>query len=281
MTAGRGGVVFAQAAAAAGARTGFPGRRGGGPAREARARFCRAIWARTGARRLPSGRELDAALSGLPAGELEWLCEESPLGPLYLLPTRPFVSALARALRKLGARRVLEVAAGDGFLARALGRAAPDLAVWASDTGAWERPQARMNAAERRALAGRAVPGLRLGEGVLRLGARAAVRRTRPDVVLVSWLPPGLLLDQLVRLPVRYVLEIGAGSGITASAWSWRYRHEFLEGPIEATARCRLDVRPARALHSRVTLYYGRAHPDFAVERVARGDWLWQFRPRG
>jgi len=83
----------------------------------------------------------------------------------------------------------------------------------------------------------------------------------------------------MVRAPVRYVLEIGAKDGVTPGAWSWRFAHEFCE-EIERSARCRLDERPRRTLHSRVTLYYGARHPEHACERVRPGDWLWQFRPQ-
>jgi len=109
--------------------------------------------------------------------------------------------------------------------------------------------------------------------------ALAAIRRMRPDLVLACWLPPGNLLSRLIRAPVRHVLEIGAKDGATPGAWNWRFAHQFCE-ELERRARCRLDERPARTLHSRVTLYFGRSHPEFAVERVRKGDWLWQFRPR-
>jgi hypothetical protein len=236
------------------------------------------LWARSGARRIPSTRALDAALERLRIGELFQICELDARGPLYLLPTLELVRALAGRIRSLGARRVLEVAAGDGFLSAALRQAAPGLRIVASDSGAWTDPRARMSARERREFHGTAVPGVRLGTSVLRLDALAAIRTTRPDLVLASWLPPGRLLDRLIRAPVRYVLEIGAKDGVTPGAWSWRFAHEFCED-IERSARCRLDERPRRMLHSRATLYYGGRHPEHACERVRPGDWLWQFRP--
>jgi hypothetical protein len=114
---------------------------------------------------------------------------------------------------------------------------------------------------------------------VLRLDALAAIQRVKPDLVLASWLPPGhRLLERLIRAPVRHVLEIGAKGGVTPGAWSWRYAHDFCE-ELEARARCRLDERPRRELHSRVTLYFGARHPEHACERVRPGDWLWQFKP--
>ena len=174
---------------------------------------------------------------------------------------------------------MLEVAAGDGFLSSALRKAAPQMEVIASDSFAWVDPRARMSAREKRELAGKQVPGVRPGRDVLRLDALAAIRRTRPQLVLACWLPPDTLLERLIRAPVRHVLEIGAKDGVTPGAWSWRYAHEFCE-ELEENARCRLDERPRRALHSRVTLYYGASHPEHACERVRRGDWLWQFRPR-
>jgi hypothetical protein len=225
---------------------------------------------------VPALAALDRALSALPRGALARICELNPRGPIYFIPTRPFLRALARQIRALGARRVHEVAAGDGLLARSLAAEAPDLIVTASDPGAWERPQARMNAAERREHRGKSVPGLALGAGVTRRQPLAAIRAARPDLVLASWLPPGPLLARIIRAPVRHVLEIGAGSGITGDIACWRFAHEFLEGPLERLARCRLDERPSDALHTRVTLYQGAAHEEFAEER----HWLGALRPR-
>ncbi len=269
-----------RAGLAADARAGFPGRRGGARRIAARAAFARAIWTRTGERKVPTEVELDRALSALTAEDLEFVCELAPLGPLYFLPTRRFVRALVTTLRTLGARRVLEIGAGDGLLSRALRKAAPELTVIASDSGAWERPEARMNAADKREHRGRDVPGLRLEADVQRLDALPAIARHRPDVVLAAWLPPGDLLDALIRTKVRYVLELGAPGGATPSAYSWRFAHDFLDGPIETSARCRLDLRPQQTLHSRVTAYFGARHPEHAEEPVSKGDWLYQFRPR-
>ena len=83
------------------------------------------------------------------------------------------------------------------------------------------------------------------------------------------------LLDSLIRAPVRHVLDIGAGSGVTGDVRSWRFAHEFLEGPLERTARCRLDARPQRALATRVTLYFGKASEEHYEERIGPGHLLW------
>jgi hypothetical protein len=248
------------------ARAGFPSRGGGARAIRARAALARLLWDASGRRRLPPAAALDRALSDLPRGELEWMCEFTPLGPLYLLPTKPFLRALARTIRACGARRALEVAAGDGQLGAALAAIAPDLEVVRTDSGAWEKPSARMSAKERRALRRVPVSGLRPGAGVERLDAREAIAKHRPDLVLASWLPPGPLLADVIRSPVRHVLEIGAGSGITGDISCWRFAHEFCEGKVADLARCRLDERPAQATHTRVTLYFGAVHEQFAEE---------------
>jgi hypothetical protein len=219
-----------------------------------RAAAARLLWNESGDRRVPSAAAFDRAVSALPRGELEEICELSPFGPIYFIPTPPFLRALSQRIRSRGAHRVLEVAAGDGHLARALSAYAPDLRVVASDSGRWERPEARMSARDRRKLRGRAVSGIRLGRGVARLEARAAIRKLRPDLVLACWLPPGPLLGRVLRAAPCDVIEIGAGSGITGDISCWGYEHDFLED-LDVLGRCRLDERPLTKLHTRVTLY--------------------------
>ncbi len=252
----------------------------GAPKAAVRSSLQRLLWDRDCERRLPTTRALDRALQALPAGSLWRRCETAPAGPLYFLPTREWIAALGAECARLG-RRVLEVGAGDGFVSRCLRAARPGLEVIATDSGAWERAPARMTAREASSPLGRRVRGLKLGSDVLRLDAVAAVRRFRPDVVLAIWLPPGPLLSRLVAAPCRYVIEVGAAGGVTAAGqWDWRFSHELLDGPLETRARCRLDARPKSKLHTTATLYYGRRHPDFAVERPRPGDWLYQFKPR-
>ncbi len=211
----------------------------------------RLLWDSQGARRIPTAAAFDRAVSRLPRGELPRHCEFNPWAPIYLIPTRPFLRALARAIRETGARRVLEVAAGDGHLARSLALVAPDLRISATDSGAWERPQARMNKEERRKLRGQQVAGLLLGEGVQRMEALEAIRRHRPDLVLACWLPPGRLLARIARA-APLLLEIGSGGGVTGAVL--RRPHRRLD-ELEALARCRLDDRPGARLHTRITLF--------------------------
>ena len=211
------------------------------------------LWNASGERRMPSAAAFDRAAARLPRGALGRLCEFNPFTPVYLIPTTQFIKALARQIRACKAKRVLEIAAGDGHLSRCLQRAAPDLRVTATDSGAWEKPTARMSPAERRALRGKAVAGLAPGPGVLRLEAIEAIRDLEPQLVICSWLPPGPLLMKVIRAAPQ-VLEIGAGSGITGDIRAWRYEHDFLD-ELEALGRCRLDERPREKLHTRVTLY--------------------------
>jgi hypothetical protein len=213
----------------------------------------RLLWDASGRRGVPRAADFDRAAARLPRGMLFRICELNPHGPIYLIPTPPFLRALARRIRASGARNVLEVAAGDGHLARSLQEISPDLRVLATDSGAWTRPRARMSPRERRAFRDRDVKGLPPGPDVLRLDAVHAIRTLRPDLVLASWTPPGPLLGRVVRA-APLVLEIGAGSGITGDIRCWRYPHEFCED-LDALGRCRLDERPAQGLHTRVTLY--------------------------
>lgn len=217
----------------------------------------RLLWRRDGARRIPSAPAFDRLVSSLPPGVLWRTCELNRHGPVYLIPTLPFLRGVARLIRSFGARRVVEVAAGDGHFARSLKKVAPDLRITATDSGAWERPQARMSPVERRRYRGKQVAGLAPGDDVLRMDALDAIRRLRPDLVLACWIPPGPLLGRLVRAAPA-VLEIGAGSGITGDIRCWRYPHEFRED-LDALGRCRLDERPRRRLHTRVTLYFRTA----------------------
>jgi len=267
----------ARAALAADAHAGFPTRGGGARRIAARAALSRALWGADGARKLPGRDELDAALHGVTAADLEWVCELAPLGPLYFLPTVEGIAALGAGIVGLGVRRVLEVAAGDGFVAACL--RAHGIDAIATDSGAWADPQARMSEAERKDLAGVEVPGVRMGAEVELREALDAIAVHTPELVIAAWLPPGDLLDRLIRAPVAYVLDVGATGGATPGAWTWRFAHDFWEGPEANDNRCRLDLRPRRGTHTRVTLYFGAAHDEHFEEKPRRGDWLWQFRP--
>lgn len=238
--------------------------------RAAREALARVLWTEQGDRRLPSERALVAALSRCRADDVWWVCETSSAGPVYLLPTREWVGALARFLARQRVRSVLEIGAGDGFLATCLAQACPRVRVTATDTGAWARPAGRMTDADRVELAGVPLAGIAAGPQVLRMSAARAVERFRPDLVLVSWAPPGLLVERAIRAPARLVLDIGVDGDVCGNGMhTWRFAKDFLEGPLETRALCRLDARPRHERHTRVTLYYGAAHPRWTPPRRA------------
>lgn len=243
-----------------------------------RARLESVIRDEKGARRLPAERALVEALEACDERDVWWTCEMSSHGPVYLLPTREWMRALVRWLRGRGVRRILEVAAGDGFLSDCLAAAAPEIEVRACDDASWEQARARMSAAERRALAGMRVPGLGLGARVERMDAVKAVRKHRPDLVIVSWAPPGDLVARLIRSPVRDVLEVGTdGDHCGGGPETLRFATEFLEGAVERRALCRLDSRPSRERSTRLTLYAGREHPEHAALRRGRREGAVEF----
>jgi hypothetical protein len=226
------------------------------------------LWDARGGRRLPGNTRLQRAIDACARGDVWSICELNDTGPIYLLPTREWIRALAKYIDTLRVRTVLEVAAGDGFLSRCLAVERPKLRVIATDDGSWERANARMNARERHVYAGRAVPGLALGNNVQRLTAQRAVQRYRPDLVLVSWAPPGRLVERAIRGPCKYVLDIGAeGDECGSGPRLWRSAQDFVEGPVEELAWCRLDERSSEPRRTRVTLYYGARHPAVRKRR--------------
>lgn len=235
----------------------------------ARQRLAAVLWDDSGARRLPSERALVEAIEACDPRDVWWVCESSSAGPVYLLPTREWVKALARFVDETGAKKVLEVAAGDGFLAACLRRARPQLEVIATDDQSWAKPAARMNAADRRAYRGVDFAGIRPAAAAIvveKLGAVAAVKKHRPDLVVVSWAPPGTLVERVIRAPSRLVLDISVDGDVCGNGQrTWRFEKDFLEGPLEARALCRLDARPGAGRQSRFTLYYGARHPQHGV----------------
>jgi hypothetical protein len=233
----------------------------------ARAALVEVLWAPGGARRLPRERELVRAIEACDRRDLWWVCEANSAGPVYLLPTREWIDALAAVIDALKVRRVLEVAAGDGFLALCLKQARPRLVVQAADDHSWARPGRRQNARDRRELRGVPLAGIAIGAHVQRASVTHAVRAHRPDLVLVSWAPPGLLVERAIRGPCRFVLDLSVDGDVCGNGMrTWRFHKEMLDGPIEARALCRLDVQPTRERHTRATLYYGARHREFGVD---------------
>jgi hypothetical protein len=239
--------------------------------RRAREALARAIWDDEGNRRIVPERVLVEAIEACEPRDVWWVCESSSAGPVYFLPTREWLRAFSKLIDELGAKTIVEVAAGDGFLSAAAARARPDVRFIATDSGAWRNPARRMSNADRREFAGIDFAGIRSGANVVRMAATTAVKRFRPDLVVVAWAPPGTLVDRVIRAPSRFVLDISVDGDVCGNGMrTWRFEKEFLSGPIEDRALCRLDTRPSIERKTRVTLYYGARHPQHGVNVTRR-----------
>ena len=234
--------------------------------RAARAALVGVLWDARGRRRLPREQELADALDACAPGDVWWVCEANSAGPLYLLPTREWLTALAKYVDELGAKKVLEIGAGDGFLSTILQRRRPNLKVRATDDFSWTRAGGRMTAADRREFGDTRFAGIQPLPIVEKRAAVATIEQWRPDLVLVSWAPPGTLVERAIRAPSRFVLDISVDGDVCGNGErTWRFEKEFVEGPIETRALCRLDESPHASRATRATLYYGRRHELFAV----------------
>ena len=193
-----------------------------------------------------------------------WVCEANSAGPVYLLPSREWIAALARYLDSLGVRRVLELGAGDGFLAACLAKAMPKWEIIACDNFSWRLAQTRMSAADRKRYRNVDFAGLLPGANVQK-GSIEAIARYKPDIVIVSWAPPGFLVERAIRSEhAKLVLDIGVDGDVCGNGdKTWRFNKDFVEGPVETRALCRLDTHPKRQRKTRVTLYYGRGHGGY------------------
>jgi hypothetical protein len=234
--------------------------------RAARAALVDVLWDARGRRRLPRERELADAIDACAKGDLWWVCEANSAGPLYLLPTREWLTALARFVDDSGAKKVLEIGAGDGFLATILQRRRPQVQVRATDDFSWTKPSGRMTAADRREFGDTRFSGIQPLPIVEKRAAVATIAQWKPELVIVSWAPPGTLVERAIRAPSRLVLDISVDGDVCGNgAATWRFEKDFLDGPLEQRALCRLDESPHESRATRATLYYGRRHELFAV----------------
>jgi len=121
---------------------------------------------------------------------------------IYCFYSRELVAALARLV---GDRPCLEIAAGDGTLARFL--AAAGVAVAATDDQSWDRQ-------------------ISYPAEVEKVDARAALARHAPRAVICSWPPPGNDFERSVFLAPSVDLYVVVGS-----------RHRFAAGDHAAYER--------------------------------------------
>lgn len=240
--------------------------------KQARAALVDVLFDARGNRRLPADKALVAAIAACGPEDLWWVCEANSRGPLYLLPTREWITALVAFVDEVKAKSVLEVAAGDGFVSACLQRRRPALRVIASDDFSWTKPDRRMNDDDRKEFArfvsAGALKGIQPLPIVEKLSAVAAVKKHQPDLVLVSWAPPGTLVERVIRAPSKLVLDISVDGDVCGNGnATWRFEKEFLDGPLEQRALCRLDQHPDAGRATRATLYFGKRHKRFGVEK--------------
>jgi hypothetical protein len=154
---------------------------------------------------------------------------------LYFLPTEEFIAALIRLFRHLGVKRVVEVGAGEGFVAGAM--AAHGFPVTATDL--------------------EAVPGSPYGVPVHRTSHLEAVAAFQPELAFWCWPPFNSRAPwELLRAPgLKYYLDVGDG-GFAAGApgLAARFGGRYLHG-LSPLGYTRLDAGPFR--HNRCFLFQG------------------------
>ncbi len=233
-----------------------------------RCRLIGLLWDKNGKRRLPSEKKLIEAIHACDSRDLWWICEMNNISPLYLLPTKEWISFLSKFLFRLKVKKILEIGAGDGFLSESLSKKLFHAEINATDNKSWEKPETRMNSEDRRLYEGLKISGLKPGNLVKKMNVQAAIKQYRPDIVLVSWPPPGLMVEKAIKSDVNYVLEISVDGNYCGNGpYTRRFTNEILDGPLESHALCRLDNHPEIKRHTRVILYYGKKHPDFYEAR--------------
>ncbi|MEW6659825.1 MAG: DUF1566 domain-containing protein [Thermodesulfobacteriota bacterium] len=183
-----------------------------------------------GRRRVPSRREVEGFLQE--GGVISEVARVEK-AQLYFLPTKEFLRALIRLCRHLGVKRVLEVGAGEGFMAGAL--AARGLPVVATDL--------------------EAMAGAPYGVPVHRAGHLEAVAAWQPDLIFWCWPPLGSRAPQelLQARGWKYYLDVGDGGGATAAAnLVPQFRGRYLP-TLSRLGYTRLDWGPFR--HNRCFLF--------------------------
>lgn len=165
--------------------------------------------------------------------------------PIYQLWTAESVAALAAWLQRRGARRIVEVGAGDGRLTAWLQPLLPQARLVATDDGSW-------TITHKHAL------------NLVRPAPVAqALKRYEPDTVLSSWMPYRVDWTPMFRHSSsvqRYVLIGEEPWGCVGTPTAWRshqgWRRETLRGFAEV-AWCRTDFwfGPQLLLHSRASTW--------------------------
>lgn len=149
---------------------------------------------------------------------------------IYCFYSKPLVDALAA---RIGDRTCVEVAAGDGTLARFLRAAGTDVA--ATDDYSWQKTRGGAAAAD-----------------VARQDAQAALRERAPQVVLCSWPPAGNPFEKWIfKTPsVETYIMIGSRSEAAAGNFAdYRAQDAFAFERDEALSRLVLPPEAGPAVY--------------------------------
>jgi hypothetical protein len=197
---------------------------------------------------LPEARWRELA-RGVP-DEAAWLMALSRTTGVYFFPSREWVQALGRYLRRLGVTRLLEAGAGRGYLTAAM-------APWCAAAGI------RFRAVDRGD--GEFVSGLPVYPGVETGDARGAAREFEPQVILYAWPPPGQSVGPLCQMPfLHYLIVVGeTGGGATGAREDWETLPHRVSPALSRYGRGRTG-----ALNHRVTVFYGGGRRPGAGARL-------------
>jgi hypothetical protein len=182
--------------------------------------------------------------------EAAWLMALSRATGVYFFPSREWVEALGRYLRRLGVTRLLEAGAGRGYLTAAL-------APWCAAAGI------RFRAVDRGD--GEFVSGLPVYPGVETGDARGAAREFEPQVILYAWPPPEQSVGPLCQMPfLHYLIVVGeTGGGATGAREDWETLPHRVSPALSRYGRGRTG-----ALNHRVTVFYGGSRRPGAGARL-------------
>jgi hypothetical protein len=155
---------------------------------------------------------------------------------IYQFYSIEFIDHIAKTINQLGARRIIEIGAGDGFLSYFLKRSGIDIL----PTDDYSRPCTN-----------------RL-ESVERLGHKDSLKKYDPDLVVINWeeLDGTHSLDVLKYPSVEHLLWIGEDEyGCTGSRDLWQFDFEDTKNPycISRTDECLFGDRVNK--HTRVIIF--------------------------
>lgn len=166
--------------------------------------------------------------------------ERGLLGHRYGIYTFPTVELVAYLKTVIGDRSVIEIGAGHGVLAEALG-------IPATDSRQQEKEPWRS-----RILAD-GQPPVRYGDNVIEVDAVRAVRRYKPDVVIACWVTH------------KYLRSRHAAGGNAAGV----VEEEVIAGCEQYVFMGNEDVHAGKSIW---TLPHSIIYPDFVVSRAINGS---------